>query len=87
MGKAAIIIVPILFVVCALVLVGGVSWIAKLSDGPSGKERKHKVLAEDAAKLFQVMLIPRDINNMDILTDDSRKEITKWINKYRKVNG
>lgn len=89
MGRAAIVIVPILFVVCALALIGGVAVIARWTNKPIGvpkKMRQNAELADEAQALFASLLYPTNINDLDLISERNKAKIKSWAEKYRKVN-
>lgn len=89
MGRAAVIIVPVLAVVCLLAVGFGFAaigkWIDKKPQEPK-KVRQNAALTDEAYELIIGMLLPRDLDNITILTDRDKTNIKAWAEKYRKVN-
>lgn len=90
MGKAGIIVIPVLIVVLVLVLVSGVVAIGKwMDDEPKESKlvRRNAELADEAMAIFRSLMIINSLDgDMDILSEKSKKTIKEWAEKYRKVN-
>lgn len=84
MGK--VIVIGTVVIILAAMFVWFMWYLAR-DDKPTRKERKFQDISYDAAKIFQELMLPSNVNDMDILTEKSRKSITGWLEKYRKVTG
>jgi hypothetical protein len=59
---------------------------AQRAPRPTGKEKRLQELSDEANKIFNHMFIVRDVNNVDILTEETKSFISEWQKNYRKVN-
>lgn len=90
MGKAAIIIVPVLIVVLLLVFIFGISAIVKWADRPDKQPkeiRKKAELADEAYDLIRDIMVPRSLDgDISYLNETHRAKAKSWAEKYGKVN-
>lgn len=51
------------------------------------QSRKLKELLNDGAKVMSGIGLGYDVDNVDILTDETKKNIKEWMSEYRKYGG
>lgn len=91
MGKAGIIVIPIVVVLSALLFIGGTLWLVHLIEKSEDKNpksvRKNAELSDEAVEIFKGLLFVADIDgDIDLLSERSKTKIKSWLTKYRKVN-
>lgn len=89
MGKAAIIIVPIVIVGVALLFVGGIAAISKWATKPDQEPkevRKKAQLADEAYDLFRDIRFPKSIDgDISYLNETHKAKVKSWVEKYGKA--
>ena len=84
MGKAAILVGPVVVIVLALIVWGIIRMIVKSGQEPKDVRNKAK-LADEAYDLIRDMMFPQSIDDITLLSKDHRAKAESWAEKYGKV--